>query len=415
MVKSKRIIFELNEFNVDLLEESATFRPCLKKILNSKKIDTTIPDSYDSDFLEPWSQWVSVHTGKPTKDHKIKHLGDVENLKYSQVWDNNPHKFGVIWGCLNAKNPADKDIIFFPDPWTKSSKTNNKKLINLESFLRNAVSDRGNGFLSKASSYLSLILSAIKIVPLLVRNLDFQFIKLLLSTNPKTVLNISSIYACVEYISFNQFISMSKLRDKNIDVFFANMQAHAQHYYWGTDNHPRIDFTLDLVEMMLKKIFAEYDEIVMINGLTQEYSADKEIWNSFYPAIGWDKFIKKYISKDVIVQPCMSYDAILHFNSEIDLENAVTKINSIKTASEDKNIFITEKYENQLSKLFIRFDYTGNENCQVILNNSTFEFNSIFKKLATRTARHIQICNSYINFDNDKDYKNNWELEDLYQ
>jgi len=412
---SRRLIFELNEFNVDLLESSTNGRPFLAKVLDSYRIDTNIPDSYESDFLEPWSQWVSVHTGTATKDHKIKHLGDADNLKYPQVWDNDSNKYGVIWGCLNSKNPKDDNIIFFPDPWTSSSKTNIKKLRNLESFLRNAVSDRGNGFLSKIFSYLQLFFSALKILPFLIRNLDFQFIKLLLSTNPKTLLNISSIYACVEYISFNEFMKISKKRNKNIDVFFANMQAHAQHYYWGTKNHTRIDFTLDLIELMLKQIYLEFDEIVMINGLTQEYSADKEIWNSFYPSSGWHKFVSEYISKDATVQPCMSYDAILHFSSEIDLDNAVSKINSIKISSEEKNIFITERYEDQPTKLFIRFDYTGDEDCKVIFENTVLEFSSVFKKLATRTARHIQICNSYINFENHKDYKNNWELIDLYK
>ena len=81
---SRRLIFELNEFNVDLLESSTNGRPFLAKVLDSYRIDTNIPDSYESDFLEPWSQWVSVHTGTATKDHKIKHLGDADNLKYPQ-------------------------------------------------------------------------------------------------------------------------------------------------------------------------------------------------------------------------------------------------------------------------------------------------------------------------------------------
>lgn len=412
---SRRLIFELNEFNVDLLHSSTSGRPFLKRALNFKRVDTHIPDSYISDYLEPWSQWVSIHTGRSTKDHKIKHLGDADNLKFSQAWDVDSYKYGVIWGCLNSRNPKDEEIVFFPDPWTLSSKTNIKELVNLESFLRNAVSDRGSGFLSKASSYFKLAFSALKIIPFLLRNSDFNFLKLLFSTNPKTLFNISSIYACVEYISFKKFIRMSKIRNKNIDIFFANMQAHAQHYYWGTSNHVRIDFILDLIELMLERIFSEYDEIVIINGLTQEYSADKEIWNSFYPKEGWHKFVSKYISKDAIVQPCMSYDAILHFDSAIDLDDAVNKISSIKISSEEQNIFITEKYEDQPTKLFMRFDYTESEDCKIILDNDVVNFSSVFKKLATRTARHTQICNSYVNFDIKKHYKNNWELIDLYK
>ncbi len=122
-----KLIFELNEFNVDLLREAADKRKNIKKLINMNSLMSEIPDRYDSDFLEPWSQWVSIHTGTPAIDHNIKHLGDSINLKHSAVWDDHPQDFGVIWGCLNSNNPLSNTIKYFPDPWTKTSETNIKK------------------------------------------------------------------------------------------------------------------------------------------------------------------------------------------------------------------------------------------------------------------------------------------------
>ena len=415
MKNSKRIIFELNEFNVDLLEESSSSRPYLKKILNSNKINTKIPDSYESDYLEPWSQWVSIHTGKRTLDHKIKHLGDVGKLRYPEIWDNSPDDFGVIWGCLNSKSPKSNEVTYFPDPWTKSSNTNLKTLQKLEHFLRLAVSDRGDGFFKKIYGVSRLVYAGIKIAPFLLSNLDMRFVKLIIKTYPSVLLNISSIYACIEYLAFNKFLKVSSIRNKSVDVFFANMQAHCQHYYWGTKNHARIDFSLDLIELMLSKLFAKYHEVVMINGLTQEYSADKEVWNIFYPKIGWEKFILNFVGKNINVQPCMSYDAILRFETEYQLEEAIKKINAITHIESKKNIFLIERYDDDCMKLFIRFNYTGLDEGNISTCTGEYSFIDLFTKLATRTARHIPICNVFLNFNLETEYQYNWELIDLYK
>ena len=37
--------------------------------------------------LEPWIQWVSAHTGKDFKDHKIFRLGDIVNSDHEQIFE----------------------------------------------------------------------------------------------------------------------------------------------------------------------------------------------------------------------------------------------------------------------------------------------------------------------------------------
>ena len=132
---NKKIVIELNEINPDLFEKMAIKSEAVKSIIEKGKQKFSIKDDYESDYLEPWSQWVSVHTNTPTEVHQIKHLGDIEGLDLPQLWDSEPERFGFIWGCLNSKPPINDEISYFPDPWTQSSKTNRKELKSIERFL----------------------------------------------------------------------------------------------------------------------------------------------------------------------------------------------------------------------------------------------------------------------------------------
>ena len=87
-MNDKLILFCLNEFNPNLLREIIKKVPkskFLKKILTFDTINLPIQDRYESGYLDPWSQWISVHTGTPTYRHKIKNLGDVPDLKYLKI------------------------------------------------------------------------------------------------------------------------------------------------------------------------------------------------------------------------------------------------------------------------------------------------------------------------------------------
>ena len=412
-----RIVFELNEFNVDLLKDATDNRPFIRKLLNMNHVSTKIPDHYSSDFLEPWSQWVSIHTNKSCQDHNIKHLGDIELLDIPHIWDENPSDYGFIWGCLNSKNPSSEIIAYFPDPWTLSAKTNVRKLSSLEAFLRLAVSDRGDTLLKRLIYFSKLLIRFVQISPILLFRIDRAFMKVA-TKNHRSLFNISSIYSLIEYLSFNIFLSeikKAKVSGK-INIFFANMLAHCQHYYWNTNNHGRLILVLDLIEEMLRKSFEQFEEIVVINGLSQEYSADKEEWNSFYPSIGWKKFIKKYISDKAEVQPCMSYDAIMSFSSSDDLNKARKKANSFYVLDDGKHLplFLIEDYGDSENRLFIRFQYYESDTVDVSFDNELFEFKRLFSKLATRTARHIQECDVYHNLEINKGFEFNWELGPFY-
>ena len=122
-MKKKLTIIELNEFNLDLLKDYA-FRFNLvniQDILKSKVITTFSKDKKEHFGLDPWVQWVSIHTGLPSEVHKIKALGTGNQLVFNQIWDvlvKNKISVG-IWGAMNSVYRKSNLLKFFiPDPWS---------------------------------------------------------------------------------------------------------------------------------------------------------------------------------------------------------------------------------------------------------------------------------------------------------
>ena len=85
----KTILLGLNELNFDYIKFyiSKDLLPNFKKIFEIQPpIETTSEKEYK--LLEPWVQWVTIHSGKSFDEHKVFRLGDiVNNPKISQIFE----------------------------------------------------------------------------------------------------------------------------------------------------------------------------------------------------------------------------------------------------------------------------------------------------------------------------------------
>ena len=102
MKNKKLLIVELNEFNEKLLKEAASkFNlKYIKKFLRMNNCETISTNKKEHYGLDPWVQWVSIHTGYPHQDHQIDHLADIQKLKYPQIWESIGERgyTSGIWG-----------------------------------------------------------------------------------------------------------------------------------------------------------------------------------------------------------------------------------------------------------------------------------------------------------------------------
>ena len=72
------LIIELNEFNVELLENNADKFGLknIRRLLKMPRKNTSCDELKEHHGLDPWVQWVSIHTGVGFNNHKIKHVTD---------------------------------------------------------------------------------------------------------------------------------------------------------------------------------------------------------------------------------------------------------------------------------------------------------------------------------------------------
>src|SRR4051812_33905788 len=89
MNRFNRVVqLEFNEISRPIIEKLVAEGelPTFKKVLQDWDYRTTqSEDTYE--HVEPWIQWVTVHTGKTLKEHGMFRLGDGANLNHPQIWE----------------------------------------------------------------------------------------------------------------------------------------------------------------------------------------------------------------------------------------------------------------------------------------------------------------------------------------
>ena len=276
-MKRKLLIIELNEFNIDLLKEASRKLNLknIQKILMMSKHSTFCDENEEHHGLDPWVQWVSIHTGVSFNDHKIKHLGEVNSLSFPQIWESlsNYKISSGIWGALNAsKGKGNTCSFFFPDPWTYSEKAVPKKLNNFLAlpryFSKNYLSLFSIKFFNSGLRFLIYLLSS-DILYLLRKDLFYIFQSIFTQS-----LSSNFLFSIFDLVSCRLFLKYQKISKPDFLIFFMNSLAHAQHKYWKKSNFGKeLEFTLRNIDRILGILFESISKnyaLLILNGLTQD-------------------------------------------------------------------------------------------------------------------------------------------------
>jgi hypothetical protein len=115
------ILLEFNELSPALM---ATFieqgyLPNFKRLRDSSQVFTTNAEEVAPN-LDPWIQWVTVHSGLSFDEHGIFHLGDGHKLAVKSLWDLISAQGKTVWICgsMNIKYDTPLRGAAIPDPWT---------------------------------------------------------------------------------------------------------------------------------------------------------------------------------------------------------------------------------------------------------------------------------------------------------
>src|SRR5689334_1446285 len=116
------IVLEFNELTPSLMDRfiGEASLPAFERVRRESIV--CISDAEEEPpFLEPWIQWVTVHTGLSCAEHNVRDLDDGPKLRVPRVWDLVSDAGKSIWICgsMNAgiQRRSSRDL-FLPDPWT---------------------------------------------------------------------------------------------------------------------------------------------------------------------------------------------------------------------------------------------------------------------------------------------------------
>lgn len=401
----KLTLVELNEFNKELLEQAAIDYnlPSLKKLVAMKASSTFTDDTYESDFLEPWVQWVSVHTGAPSKDHKIKHLGDVPNLETQQLWEALSDKdvSSIVWGAMNAsRRSATNNLAFLPDPWTIGERAYPEELNHILDPLR-AVStnylqpDKKKIFkmLKKLGTLFKengLISDLFKQIPTLMKELlrfkgaHFVFI------------------AFTEYFSTRLFLKYKRNHNPDFSLIFINTLAHIQHHHWkgfNYKNNQKLKLGLYYIDKMLEEIFSALDNdevFILTNALSQKNTNNDPSWILYRP-LNHSSFLKAAGIDPLKIQEHMTHDAHIYFASVKECLRAKKLLEEAKISN--ASLFVVESYQEDPFKLFYRLAFTDkvSDNDRLSIGDKNLHFLSFYQNIVERTGKHIPEGTCYCN------------------
>lgn len=425
-MSKKLLIIELNEFNHNLLTTAVNQYnlPNLSKILEFNKTNYKTQDRYNSGYLEPWVQWVSIHNGIPSTEHKIKHLGDVEDLKKQnlankQMWEvlSKNNITSGVWGVMNGTRNDAKNVKFFiPDPWTHTQNAYPAHLNLLLSPLR---------YLSK--NYCDL--NKLKVIKDLFKLLFFIVksgvaIKIL-QKSAKLVLDLIKLkpkhYVFISFFDYISSLIFAKYKEKynpDCSVIFLNSLAHLQHHHWYAGEDTITDellYGFKYIDKALGVLLNQHlsknpqNAVIVHNGLSQMNTNHQTPW-VLYRQKQPEEFLNAIGIFPQKIEQHMTHDANVYFNSQNQRDRAYEILSSVTI--NDTSIFHVEKNQFDSCKLFYHLTFTDKVSAKINfkVNNKSYFFFDYFKAIVTRTGRHIPMGTVLSNDIEFKDHIDNYQF-----
>ncbi len=181
--------------------------------------------------LEPWIQWVTVHSGLPFAEHRIFLLGDGHRLAQPCIWDAASAAGRPVWVCGSMNIRHDTSLLgcVLPDPWTCAVSPRPVALEPFRRFVREHVlehtSDRVP--LPRAEyARFAAFMAAHGLRPATARAIVDQ---LLSERGGRYRWRRAALLDKLQHDLFEFYYR--RLRP-GLSTFFLNSTAHFQHMYW---------------------------------------------------------------------------------------------------------------------------------------------------------------------------------------
>ena len=394
--KKKLLLIELNEINFDFVKrylQKYKFKN-LRAICNHNLITTRSEKEYKN--LEPWIQWVSVHTGLEAKEHNIFRLGDIINHKpIDQIFEI-VEKKGYSVGAVSPMNTANRlknHKYFIPDQWTDTTSDNSFWSKKLSKAIKQTVNDNAKNRIS-LFSFLVLFLAIVRFARF--KNY-FTYFKLAL-LSPLKPWNKSLF---LDLFLSDMHYSLIKNYNPNFSTLFLNAGAHIQHHYFlrsnllSSDKAVNNNLNADPISEMFKiydRIIGDYlaykdYDLIMATGLSQTPYLQPTY---YYRPKEHELFLDKLNIKYSAVHPRMTRDFLIEFNNKFEALETEKKLKNIKVRKNNCDLFYVD---NRGKSLFVSlvYDKKIEKNDQIIFEyNNEINLHSLVTFIAIKNGEHCE-------------------------
>ena len=353
---SKLLMLEFNELTPRLMNRfmSEGILPNFQRLHDCSRVHLT---TTSEERLEPWIQWVTVHSGVTADQHGIFRLNEGSTLDRPMIWDAVSNSGANVWLCgpMNVNDCEGIRGVVLPDPWSTIVRPQPIDLMPLHNFITKQVQEHTMSTSSLRTheifEFLWFIvrhgLRATTVVRILIQLLQEKTRKEDQKWKRATILD-SMLWDVFEYI-FGK-------TEPQYSCFFSNSTAHYQHKYWRHFEPEKFSFHADATQQTnygdairfgyrnMDRIvgraldLADNDTIIVLcTALSQqpllkyEEIGGKKVWRpkSFRNLLDFAG-----VSGSYRVSPVMAEQSFVYFETDEAAAFAKSKIDSITSGGE---------------------------------------------------------------------------------
>lgn len=228
------LMLEFNELSPRLMDRFIRegLLPNFRRLRDESFVALTDPEE-TQDGLEPWIQWVTVHTGVARSEHGLEKLGEAARLDFPTVGQVVAEAGGQVWMCgsMNLPRAAAGGGWFLPDPWNPDARPHPAELSPFADFVRANVQEHSNPTgpsLGFASVFRFLWL-------LVRRGLSLRTIQIAASqlvNERKGTRGRWARASVLDRFQWDLFRWRWERDPPTFATFFSNSTAHYQHVFW---------------------------------------------------------------------------------------------------------------------------------------------------------------------------------------
>lgn len=270
--------------------------PNFQRFYEQSEVYTTDAEE-QAPFLEPWIQWVTIHSGVPYSEHQVFLLDEGYKLKSKSIWDILSDAGLKVWICgsMNVSYNSPLNGYIMPDFWSTKITPNSDELLPYFRFVQKQVQEHTNDSVSlNHAEYLRFLgfMSSHGLSINTISAIAQQLIRERITGKYRW--QRATIADKLQFDIFRWYYQKIK---PHFSTFFLNSTAHFQHMYWRNMEPDKFQVKPSAQEQM------EYENAILFG-----YQEMDQIIGAFLNLV--DSNTTLILSTGLSQQPCFTYEKI---------------------------------------------------------------------------------------------------------